>query len=100
MILDGKVAKFYTRCWNCGDEQDRIKSLVRESSMPNNGDISMCIQCGEFAIFDNNIVDGTRKPTPTENDMIRTSKVLMMLKVAWLGMREQVKREDKQKAKP
>jgi hypothetical protein len=74
-----------TRCWSCGHENDTVSSVVQDKEMdkPENGNISFCIYCGEFSIFDDTYPDNLRKPSPTENWEIKTDKELERLKVSW-----------------
>lgn len=75
----------HTRCWNCGFENDRVTSANPREALtePRNGDITMCIECGEFAIFDSSFPDGVRKPNPAENFEMKRSKELAFVKAAW-----------------
>lgn len=77
MIIEHK-----TRCWSCGAENE-LTTHPWEEMVPKNGDISFCFQCGEFAIFDDTLVDGARKPSPSENDEIRSDLTNFILWKAW-----------------
>jgi len=73
-----------TRCWSCGHESDTVSALVQdEQERPENGNLSFCIYCGDFAIFDDTYPDGARKPTPNENFEISHDKELERLWTSW-----------------
>jgi len=79
-----KTFKHKTRCWGCGHENDTVSSVVEDKQeRPENGNISFCIYCGEFSIFDDTYPDGMRKPNPQENWEIKTDKELERLWTSW-----------------
>lgn len=71
-----------TRCWNCGKESDRVASPTGGAS-PKDGDVSFCIYCSEFAIFDSSFVDGARKPSPIEKDIVDGDPTVQRLRRLW-----------------
>lgn len=72
---------YKSRCWSCGDEHDRMQGL--ESKTPKDGDLTFCVNCGEFAIIDSSFVEGKRKPTPAENFMLKNNELVQELKFMW-----------------
>jgi hypothetical protein len=78
-----KPLKLDTRCWSCG-EQHRVSNLTNQGPTPEDGDVSFCIECGQFAIFDHEFPDGVRKPTPNENFQLKTDSEMIRLKWAWI----------------
>lgn len=41
-------------CLNCGKVNDRLGGAIDEHSVPVPGDVTMCIECGHLAIYDEN----------------------------------------------
>ncbi len=73
-----------TRCWSCGKESDTVSSVIEDGqARPVNGNLSFCIYCGDFAIFDDTYPDNVRKPTPSENYEISMDRELERLWTSW-----------------
>jgi hypothetical protein len=72
-------------CWACGYDYD-THSVVTERgpATPKPGDASVCIQCGELAIYA--MVLGrlvTRQPTPAEREVMLTNPKIITTLTAW-----------------
>jgi hypothetical protein len=51
-------------CLNCGKINDRLGGAIDEHSVPVPGDVTMCIECGHLAIYEN--PGRLREPTADE----------------------------------
>lgn len=66
---------------------------------PEAGDLSMCIECGEFSIFDPALAAGLRKPNALEYEKIVNTPDARRAREAWVAVkqrREEAKPEKKQ----
>ena len=52
-------------CPYCGHQTDLTTPVSDSWSIPSEGDVSMCIHCGEFAVFTER-AEELRLPTPSE----------------------------------
>jgi hypothetical protein len=84
--------KIVTRCWNCGFENNRVISAFdNKRDRPQDGDLSLCYQCGEYAVFDKTFLDNVRKPTPTEMQHIREDNELTEVRANWFWHKQREK---------
>lgn len=77
------------RCWRCGKENFLATSFDDESAIPANGDVSICIECGGVALFDDTVPDGVRKPTPSEKYELQNNEDVLRMVMAWYRMKQQ-----------
>ncbi|NEI52699.1 hypothetical protein GR217_34335 [Rhizobium leguminosarum] len=77
-----------TECPFCGANHD-LATGVSGGDAPNDGDISLCVSCGEFAFFEAATPGGLRKPTDAEFTMIAESEILRASRAAWVRIVEQ-----------
>lgn len=82
-----------TQCWKCGTIHDCTSQVKKEGSLPKNGDVSLCFECGAFAIFDDSFEDRIRKPTPSENFNLERDQELLAIRALWAIMIEKRKRD-------
>ena len=59
-------------------------NLFDENAEPETGDISLCIRCGEWGVFDFGLPEQMRKPTSDEYDEIAAGKIYRRMRKAWL----------------
>jgi hypothetical protein len=83
-----------TVCPFCHVTHDKA-SAMGTRAVPGAGDATLCIRCGEWAIFDPLWKGGLRKPRFDEYQMLIVSKDATMLRVAWLQMRAEEAKEAK-----
>lgn len=81
-----------TECPFCGANHD-LATGVSGGDAPNDGDISLCVSCGEFAFFEVATPGGLRKPTDAEYELIAGEPLLRKTREVWAGMIEKVKRK-------
>jgi hypothetical protein len=62
-----------SRCVVCDHEMDMATCLQNEGAIPRPNDISICIRCGNLAIYDNDL--HLRELTEDELDEVRSSEV-------------------------
>jgi len=70
-----------TVCPHCHTHHDRASS-IKDEGEPGPGDMSMCIQCGRWATFDQH--QGLRKPTAEEMARLGRDFDLPKLHLAWV----------------
>lgn len=58
---------------------------------PEDGNVSLCFQCGAPAIFDFSLEDNIRKPTPTEMDELMADEKIV--KALWVLSKARGKRK-------
>lgn len=74
-----------TTCPHCGKE-NQLASGIEEASFeaPTAGAMSMCITCGCWGVFDDELV--LRQPTVVEYEIILHSMNTLKLSAAWLQL--------------
>jgi hypothetical protein len=72
-----------TRCPFCGSICDGASSLTGGTKPPDKGSVTLCIDCGEWAVFDD-VPGGLRKPTDAEYDRIAVNEVCRKARFAWV----------------
>jgi len=80
----GKHAEFPMSmvCPNCGAQHD-VAGTINSDDRPSDGDVSLCVQCGEPAIFDFSLPGNMRKPTIEELEHIAADPDIERMKRAW-----------------
>lgn len=71
-----------TRCPYCRAVHEAATGVTGAVS-PNDGDISMCIQCGRLSIFEDAAPHGTRKPTEHEFKQLLENDEIKLLLAAY-----------------
>lgn len=74
-------------CPHCGALHDRHTDATRASATPVDGDLSMCIDCGEFAVFDLG-ERRLRAPTIDEANDIDSDPDMLLYRIAWRKMKD------------
>jgi len=86
-----------TRCWQCGKEHDRATGVdisgVKKNWRPKNGDVTLCISCGEWNVFDSKVEDRIRKPTPQEFFDIGLDPACRKVRWAWTQVRDEKRKK-------
>jgi hypothetical protein len=74
-----------TACPFCGEAHPLAAHTPgNDDRAPENGDLSFCFDCGEWAVFDNRLKGGCRKPTHSEYAEIATDRKLGFVRFLWL----------------
>jgi len=73
-----------TVCPFCGEEHEAV-TAAREnaSSIPDDGDVSICFKCGKVSLFDRAADGGVRRPTKKEQRDLNRSENLREILLAW-----------------
>jgi len=71
-----------TTCPFCGEHFDRI-TATQDEVHPEDGDASLCFECGEINIVDSSTDEGMRKPTKREQRILDGDKRIIELREAW-----------------
>lgn len=74
-------------CPFCGATHNMASNATRTEEgpiQPRNGDLTLCINCGEWAFFDQNAKGGLRKPTDAEYRRIAASPHSRLAREAWI----------------
>lgn len=56
---------------------------VGTPARPKDGDVSMCITCGEFSVYDQTALGNLRKPTEEEAQEFAADERLQMIHQVW-----------------
>jgi hypothetical protein len=65
------------RCRRCGQNNNAATNTTNEEVTPDEGDVSVCINCGEISMF---TAEGKlREPTPEEFTLLAKSKEVLSL---------------------
>jgi hypothetical protein len=75
-----------TVCAHCGHQHDRVSGIAEKGvkqEPPQEGDVTICIRCGQWNIFDDGSDGGLRKPTAAEARHIDKSKMARQVSKAW-----------------
>lgn len=76
---------FHSICPFCGSHLDRVGHIVGDNLQPDNGDVTLCIRCGEVGVFDDTVLGGVREPTSRERRNIRRDPDVAKVREAWLA---------------
>lgn len=79
----GKALPLDTSCPWCGHIHDLVSIVEGTPQIPDDGDIGLCIRCGEWIVYDKIRKNGMRKPNHEEYEFIATDKVTTALRAAW-----------------
>lgn len=74
MFIGEKQKITESKCLKCGKLLDGC-SAVENEAKPKKGDFSICIKCGNIAVFDNDLK--LRKPTKKEHEEISANETIM-----------------------
>lgn len=80
-----------TICPFCGVQHDETSTVYEgpgsRPAGPADGDFTMCIRCGEWAVFDLKAPGRLRKPNEDEYTTIGTNKKFQRARLAWTKIR-------------
>ena len=80
-------------CWSCGKRFDRASLPRGDTVPPQQGDISLCMGCGEWGLFDKHWKGGLRQPTHDEYVEIVADEDCTNARAAWLRVKQETERE-------
>jgi hypothetical protein len=89
--------RYYTLCPFCGAVHDGA-SNVSSNDAPSDGDVTLCIDCGEWGIFAP-VVGMLRKPTDAEYEFLGTDKDARKVREAWVLL-QKIKQHKKEATQP
>lgn len=81
------MAQFPTQCPFCGDHHDAASYVAergKSQHAPDDGDLTLCIACGEWSFFASGAPGGLRKPTEAEYVTIGETALLRKMRKAWV----------------
>lgn len=79
------------RCPHCQAElQASSNAELGEDGAPVDGDATICIKCGEWAIFEDE-ASSLRKPDDDELQEIAMDKHLRKMRAAWVAMDKEIR---------
>jgi len=78
-----------TVCPFCGYRHDAVSGVETDTDFPSDGDVTLCIQCGEVCVFDGDADGGLRKPTSRERRDFASNATLTKLVDAWKVVKRQ-----------
>lgn len=72
--------EYHTVCPHCGHVCTDASELKNRGKKPKEGDLSMCIRCGQYSVFVARAKGGLRKPSKWEtNEIIKDEEVIKMI---------------------
>jgi hypothetical protein len=74
-----------SNCPVCGAKHDHATSLAYEAA-PSPGDAALCIQCGNVAVFADDLT--LRQPTPAEQEKLDRDPAVATARAAWKLMQK------------
>ena len=80
------TADFISHCPWCGKHFDAATCVGEDAAknpLPENGDLSLCIACGEWAVFERKAKGGQRKPNKEEYNYIIENNDTRLLRETW-----------------
>jgi hypothetical protein len=86
-MMKGDPIATNTVCPFCEAKFECVSSLSNTGPRPRDGDFSICIDCGEWMVFDNRMENGMRKPFPDEYEVLGTHSRCRAVKEAWTKLR-------------
>jgi hypothetical protein len=72
-----------SQCPFCAARHD-LATGISGNSAPHDGDLTLCIVCGEWAMFESAAPGGMRKPTDAEYEKINDMPITRAARRAWL----------------
>jgi len=78
-----------TICPWCGYHHNAVSAVRTDIDIPDDGDTTLCFNCGSWCIFDSSLDGGLRKPTLAERDSINHDDDLVKLGNAWKTVKRQ-----------
>lgn len=91
--------KVDARCPHCNRKHE-LATCVDADATPKDGDFSLCIKCGEWAIFDHKSPGHLRSPTVDEYLHIGQSETMRKTRAAWVTMKEKIDKKPEPPPKP
>lgn len=70
-------------CPFCETQHDLATCLYDDALAPAAGDVSFCIDCGEYSMFDSAAPGSLRKPTHEEYEMIVGEEKFSQIREKW-----------------
>jgi hypothetical protein len=70
-----------TPCPFCGKGIDSASPVDESDQRPSDGDLSLCIYCGEWLVFNADMT--FRKPTDEDYEVIASDPALRRVRAAW-----------------
>ncbi|MGO8241284.1 hypothetical protein ELH77_19165 [Rhizobium ruizarguesonis] len=80
------VTEFKTTCPFCGTAHELASSVVEpgeEPALPGDGHVTLCVRCGEWAIYASDAPGGLRKPNDEEYSMLADDPRVRAIRKAW-----------------
>jgi ribosomal protein L37E len=75
-----------TVCPVCGYHGTHATETARDGGPPHDGDVSICLRCGDVAYFDSTLRKGLRRPTESQRDHILAAPEIQQALMAWKRM--------------
>jgi hypothetical protein len=76
-------------CPHCGKCHDAVTAVQDKVFYPDDGDASVCFDCGKVSIFDSKGNSGSRKPTADEQRELDADEGLQKAITAWKSFKQQ-----------
>jgi hypothetical protein len=80
------VTEFKSVCPFCGVEHELASSVVgpdEEPALPGDGHVTLCVRCGEWAMYASDAPGGLRKPNDEEYSLLADDPRVRAIRGAW-----------------
>jgi hypothetical protein len=89
-----RETEWNTVCQFCGAEHE-VAACFGAGNTPNDGDLSLCMICGEWNMFCMDAPGRMRKPTDAEYDAIAGSQRASAARQVWIDIQAERKNRSK-----
>jgi hypothetical protein len=86
------VARYDTICPHCSYKHDSVSLMDEKFAMPNDGDVTICIECGHLSIFELLAKGGLREPTLKEYKVLMKDRRVVDMMAAWIATNQMRRR--------
>lgn len=90
------TVEYKTICPWCGHVHELASEIGSQKPVvPKRGDITLCIKCGRWCVFETRAKGGLRKPNDTERELLRTKTLYRRVHRAWIKVTRDMKAKEK-----
>jgi hypothetical protein len=84
-MIEPPVHDLQAVCPFCGERHNAVTAVQYNTDRfyPEDGDISLCFQCGRFSLYDSDKEGGLRRPTASEQHELDHNKHCRDMLTAW-----------------
>ena len=88
-----KASVVRLECPHCGYRLDRASDVSGAGQVPGDGDLTLCIECGQLAFFDASVPGGLRRVNVAEQVELLQDVRVLQIRMAWRALDAKRRRE-------